>query len=51
MDKIAKGSLNRLNLFGYLSYLLTKLPKLGNEPTDELLDKLLPWSDTLAGLL
>ena len=41
------ANLNGLNVFGYLSYLLTELPKLGNEPTDEQLDKLLPWSDTL----
>ena len=44
---IESANLNGLNVFGYLSYLLTELPKLGNEPTDEQLDKLLPWSDTL----
>ena len=30
---IESGNLNGLNVFGYLSYLLTELPKLGNEPT------------------
>ena len=44
---IESANLNGLNVFGYLSYLLTELPKLGNEPTDEQLDSLLPWSDTL----
>ena len=44
---IQSASLNRLNVFGYLSYLLTELPKLGNEPTDEQLDNLLPWSGML----
>ena len=44
---IESANLNGLNVFGYLSYLLTELPKLGNAPTDEQLDSLLPWSDTL----
>ena len=44
---IESANLNGLNVFGYLSYLLTELTKLGNEPTDEQLDSLLPWSDTL----
>ena len=44
---IESANLNGLNVFGYLSYLLTELPKLGNEPTDEQLDRLLPWFDTL----
>ena len=44
---IESANLNGLNVFGYLSYLLTELPKLGTEPTDKQLDSLLPWSDTL----
>ena len=48
---IESANLNGLNIFGYLSYLLTELPKLGNEPTDEQLDNLLPWSDTLPGII
>ena len=44
---IESANLNGLNVFGYLSYLLTELPKLGNDPSDNQLDSLLPWSDTL----
>ena len=40
---------NDLNVFGYLSYLLTELPKLGEDPTDEQLDDLMPWSEALPG--
>ena len=40
---------NDLNVFGYLSYLLTELPKLGENPTDEQLDDLMPWSVALPG--
>ena len=36
-----------LNVFGYLTHLLTELPKLGTEPTTEQLDELLPWSNIL----
>ena len=35
---------NKLDLFGYLMFLLQELPKLGNEPTREWLLPLLPWS-------
>lgn len=44
---IESAKLNKLNVFGYLTYLLTELPKLGTEPTPEQLDRLLPWSDEL----
>ena len=44
---IESGNLNGLNVFGYLSYLLTERPKLGNEPTDGQLDGLMPWSESL----
>lgn len=44
---IESAKLNNLNVFAYLSHLLTELPKLGQEPTSEQLDKLLPWSDEL----
>ena len=46
---IESANLNDLNVFGYLSYLLTELLKLGDEPTDEQLDYLMPWSETLPG--
>ena len=38
---------NELDPFGYLLYLLQELPKLGEEPTEEQLLPLLPWSATL----
>ena len=46
---IESASRNDLNIFGYLSYLLTELPKLGENPTDEQLDDLMPWSEALPG--
>ena len=46
---IESASCNDLNVFGYLSYLLTELPKLGDNPTDEQLDDLMPWSKALPG--
>ena len=46
---IESASLNGLNVFGYLSYLLTELPKLGEKPTDEQLDCLMPWFEALPG--
>ena len=39
---IESAKLNRLNVFAYLSHLLTELPKLGDDPDIEQLDKLLP---------
>ncbi len=42
---VESAKLNNLNVFNYLTYLLTELPKLGAEPTAELIDNLLPWSD------
>ena len=44
---IESAKANNLNVFGYLTHLLTKLPKLGTEPTTEQLDELLPWSNVL----
>lgn len=44
---IESAKLNNLNVFGYLTYLLTELPKLGTEPTAEQLDRFMPWSETL----
>ncbi len=41
---IESAKANNLNVFGYLTQLLTELPKLGTEPTAEQLDALLPWS-------
>ena len=44
---IESAKANNLNVFGYLTHLLTELPKLGMEPTTEQLDELLPWATTL----
>ena len=46
---IESASRNDLNVFGYLSYLLTELPKLGENPTNEQLDDLMPWFEALPG--
>ena len=40
---------NGLDVYGYLLYLLTTLPALGKEPSEEKLYSLLPWSDSLPG--
>ena len=44
---IESAKLNGLNVFAYLSHLLTELPKLGGYPDIKQLDGLLPWSDDL----
>jgi len=44
---IESAKLNNLNVFGYLTYLLTELPKLGTIPTVEQLDRFMPWSNQL----
>ena len=44
---IESAKLNGLNVFAYLSHLLTELPKLGENPSVEQIDKLLPWADDL----
>ena len=44
---IESANLNDLNVFGYLSYLLTELSKLGADLSDEQLDCLMPWSESL----
>ena len=46
---IESAKLNNLNVFAYLSHLLTELPKLGVDPTPDQLDKLMPWSAELPG--
>lgn len=44
---IESAKLNNLNVFGYLTHLLTELPKLGYEPDSDQLDNLMPWSKSL----
>ena len=41
---IQSARLNDLDVYGYLIFLLTELPKLGNSPDEAVLQKLLPWS-------
>ena len=40
---IESAKQNSLDVYGYLIYLLTELPKFGDEPTAESLQNLLPW--------
>ncbi len=42
---IESAKLNNLNIYGYLLHLLTELPKLGDKPSDEQLDDLMPWAE------
>lgn len=44
---IESAKLNNLDVYGYLIYLLSELPKLGKKPDKEQLQKILPWSETL----
>lgn len=44
---IESAKLNNLDIFAYLTYLLTELPKLGENPVSEQIDRLLPWSKAL----
>ena len=46
---IESAKLNGLNVFAYLSHLLTELPKLDDVPDTEQIDKLLPWAAELPG--
>lgn len=47
MTLIETAKRNGLDVYGYLMYLLTALPALGKEPSEESLIPLLPWSDSL----
>ena len=41
---IESTKLNNLNVYGYLLHLLTELPKLGEKPAPEQLDRFMPWA-------
>ena len=41
---IESAKLNNLNVYGYLLHLLTELPKLGEKPAPEQLDRFVPWA-------
>ncbi len=42
---IESAKLNGLNVYGYLLRLLTELPKLGENPAPEQLDRFMPWAN------
>ena len=44
---IETAKMNGLDVYGYLIHLLSELPKLGEKPETEQLQKLLPWSDAI----
>ena len=44
---IQTARMNNLDVYGYLLHLLTELPKFGNQPTDNQLESVMPWSQTL----
>jgi len=47
MSIIETAKRNSLDVYGYLLYLLTILPELGNDPTEAQLEAIMPWSMTL----
>lgn len=47
MSIIETAKRNGLDVYGYLLYLLTKLPEWGDVPTDEQLETVMPWSSEL----
>ena len=47
MSIIETAKRNGLDVYGYLLYLLTVLPKWGAAPTDEQLKSVMPWSMAL----
>ena len=47
MSIIETAKRNTLDVYGYLLYLLTILPELGNDPTETQLEAVMPWSMTL----
>ncbi|MBQ7186745.1 MAG: transposase domain-containing protein [Ruminococcus sp.] len=47
MSIIETAKRNSLDVYGYLLYLLTILPKWGTTPTNEQLKSVMPWSIAL----
>ena len=47
MTIIETAKRNGLDVYGYLLYLLTELPALGKDPSEDVLMTLLPWSDSM----
>lgn len=46
---IETAKMNNLDVYGYLLFLLTELPKFGGNPTEEQIESVLPWSDKVPG--
>lgn len=44
---VESAKMNGLSVYDYLTYLLTELPKFGDEPTEEQIKSVLPWSESL----
>lgn len=44
---VETAKLNNLYVYGYLVFLLSELPKLGAEPTEDQIKPYLPWNDQL----
>ena len=44
---IESAKLNKLNIYKYIEYLFTELPRLEGEQDIEKIKKYLPWSDEL----
>jgi len=44
---IETAKINNLDVYGYLIFLLSELPKFGAEPTEEQIESVLPWSDKI----
>ena len=47
MSIIETAKRNSLDVYGYLFYLLTLMPEWGKNPTEILLDTVMPWSQAL----
>lgn len=47
MSIIEIAKRNKLDVYGYLTYLLTVLPEWGRNPTDEQLESVMPWNESL----
>ena len=41
---IETAKMNKLNVYGYLMFLLTELPKFGDQPSIKQLDSVMPWA-------
>ena len=47
MSIIETAKRNNLDVYGYLTHLLTVLPEWGENVTDEQLESVMPWSESL----